>query len=260
MFTDRSPMVASLIIHISAAIALFTIFTVRTTPTPLRTHPIIALHLAPYRAATKTPPGESGGGGGGRDFLPASKGRAPKPSPRPCAPPMILTKAPEPALLVTPALVAAPDMSVANLPQWGDPLSRRLLGSSGAGGGGGIGPGHDGGIGPGKGPGWGPGDHPGTGGSESSSSAGISAPELLYKVEPEFSDEARRAKHYGTVILLVDVDASGRAVNIRVVRPLGLGLDEKAVEAVSRWKFRPGRRNGKAVTVAASVEVNFHLL
>ena len=62
------------------------------------------------------------------------------------------------------------------------------------------------------------------------------------------------------VILVVDVDTTGRAVNFRVARPLGLGLDEKAMEAVKRWKFRPAQKDGKPITVSATIEVNFHLL
>jgi TonB family protein len=88
----------------------------------------------------------------------------------------------------------------------------------------------------------------------------FSPPKVIYQVDPEFSEEARRAKHYGTVILVVDVDTRGRAVNVRVARSLGLGLDEKAMEAVSRWRFKPGMRSGRPVTVSATIEVNFHLL
>jgi TonB family protein len=89
---------------------------------------------------------------------------------------------------------------------------------------------------------------------------GVTAPALLYKVEPEYSEEARKAKYQGVVVLYVEVDPSGKAVNPRVVRSLGLGLDEKAIEAVRKWKFRPGYKDGKAVTVAATIEVNFRLL
>jgi TonB family C-terminal domain len=88
----------------------------------------------------------------------------------------------------------------------------------------------------------------------------FTAPKVLYQVDPEFSEEARRARHYGTVLLVVDVDTTGRAVNFRIAKSLGLGLDEKAIEAVSRWKFQPGRRDGKPVTVPATIQVNFHLL
>jgi TonB family protein len=123
-----------------------------------------------------------------------------------------------------------------------------------------MGEGDNGGIGPGTGPrhGAGPG---GPGGVELKSAHGaFTAPKVLYQVDPEFSEEARRAKHYGTVILVVDVDTTGRAINFRIAKSLGLGLDEKAMEAVSRWKFRPAQRDGKPVIVPATIEVNFHLL
>ena len=89
---------------------------------------------------------------------------------------------------------------------------------------------------------------------------GVTAPALVYKVEPEYSEEARKAKYQGTVVLRVVIDASGRAVNAEVVRSLGLGLDEKAMEAVKKWKFRPGYKDGKPVAVVAQIEVNFRLL
>ena len=83
---------------------------------------------------------------------------------------------------------------------------------------------------------------------------------ILVKVEPEYSEEARKAKFQGAVLLSIVVDAEGRPQNIRVIRPLGMGLDEKAIEAVSKWRFRPGYKDGKAVPVQANVEVNFRLL
>jgi TonB family protein len=89
---------------------------------------------------------------------------------------------------------------------------------------------------------------------------GVTAPVLLHKVEPEYSEEARRARYEGTVLLYVEVDPDGNAINIRVQRALGLGLDEKAIEAVRQWKFRPGAKDGRPVNVAANIEVNFRLL
>ena len=76
----------------------------------------------------------------------------------------------------------------------------------------------------------------------------------------EYSEEARKAKVQGTVILRIEVDARGQAQSISVERSLGLGLDDRAVEAVRRWKFKPGYRNGKPVVTVATVEVNFRLL
>jgi periplasmic protein TonB len=116
------------------------------------------------------------------------------------------------------------------------------------------------GFGPGRGPGSGPGPGGPGSGVKLASYKGLTAPKVLYQIDPEFSEEARRAKHYGTVILVVDVDTTGRAVNFRVAKSLGLGLDEKAMEAVSRWKFRPAQKDGRPVVVPATIEVNFHLL
>ena len=88
---------------------------------------------------------------------------------------------------------------------------------------------------------------------------GVSAPTLLYKEEPDYTEEARTAKLQGTVVLSVEIDPTGTATNFKVVRRLGLGLDEKAVEAVKKWKFKPSDKDDTPVTVAATIEVNFHL-
>ena len=88
----------------------------------------------------------------------------------------------------------------------------------------------------------------------------VTAPALQHKVEPDYTEEARRAHIEGTVILYTEVAPDGKAQNIRVVRSLDQGLDQKAIEAVRKWKFRPGMKDGKPVTVAATIEVNFHLL
>jgi TonB family protein len=90
---------------------------------------------------------------------------------------------------------------------------------------------------------------------------GVAAPQLLFKVEPEYSPEARAAKYQGTVMLYVEISPVGRAQNIRVARSLGLGLDEKAIDAVAMWKFKPGMNSqGNPITVAATIEVNFRLI
>jgi protein TonB len=88
----------------------------------------------------------------------------------------------------------------------------------------------------------------------------VSAPMVVYRIEPEYSEEARRAKYSGTVLVYIEVDTSGLPRNLRVVKGIGLGLDEKAIEAVSKWRFKPGRKDGKPVTVRAQVEVSFRLL
>jgi TonB family protein len=88
---------------------------------------------------------------------------------------------------------------------------------------------------------------------------GLKPPALLFKVEPEYSDEARKAKYQGRVLLDVDLDASGDVSNVHVAQSLGLGLDEKAVEAVKRWKFRPAMKDGQPAPIRFQTEVIFQL-
>ena len=130
--------------------------------------------------------------------------------------------------------------------------------SAGPGIGGGIGPRT--GVGSGRGSGVGPGSGGGIGGGVFRIGGGVSSPRLLSKVEPEYSEKARKANHQGVVSLSVEIWEDGLAHNIRVVRSLGLGLDEKAVEAVKQWRFRPGKKDGKPVRVHAQVAVSFRLL
>jgi len=86
------------------------------------------------------------------------------------------------------------------------------------------------------------------------------APILLFKKEAEYSEEARKAKYQGMVLLDVEVDTSGKATNIRVARSLGLGLDEKAIEAVRQWRFKPAEKDGTPVSAQVELEVSFRLL
>jgi len=88
----------------------------------------------------------------------------------------------------------------------------------------------------------------------------VSAPAVLSKVEPEYTDEARAAQLDGTVRLMVEIGPDGVARNFNVTQSLGLGLDENAMDAISQWRFRPGMKDGQFVAVAATIEVNFHLL
>src|SRR5215472_16696522 len=89
---------------------------------------------------------------------------------------------------------------------------------------------------------------------------GVSAPSLISKVEPEYSEEARNARYQGTVRLYVEVNPDGKPTNIKVDRPLGLGLNEKAIEAVRKWRFKPGMKDGKPVTMMVRIDVSFRLL
>ena len=89
---------------------------------------------------------------------------------------------------------------------------------------------------------------------------GVAAPILLHKTEPQYSEEARAAKYQGTVVLYVEIGTDGRASNLELMKSIGLGLDEKAAQAVMNWKFQPGKRDGTPVRVSATIEVNFRLL
>lgn len=214
------------------------------------------------KAAPKKQAMGGGGGGGDRSPLPASKGRLPKASLRQFTPPMAVVNNPNPRLTMEPSIIAPPDVSLpnVNMAQYGDPLAKIGPPSNGPGSGGGIGSGSGGGVGSGKGGGFGPGEGGGVGGGVYRVGGGVTAPIVLSKKDPEYSEEARKAKYQGTVLLSIEVSPSGAASNIKVVRSLGLGLDEKAIEAVKQWKFKPGYKDGKPVTVAATIEVNFRLL
>jgi len=205
---------------------------------------------------------QGGGGGGDRSPTPASFGKTPKFALRQFTPPVAVYNNMNPKLSVEPTLIGDPNTKVANIdyPLYGDPMSKYMTPSNGTGSGGGIGSGKGGGVGSGDGGGLGPGSGGGLGGGVFRVGGGVSAPVLLYKKEPEYSEEARKAKHQGTVVLYVQIDPSGKATHMSVVKSLGLGLDEKAMEAVANWKFTPGKKDGKAVTVEATIEVNFRLL
>jgi TonB family protein len=88
---------------------------------------------------------------------------------------------------------------------------------------------------------------------------GVSAPVPMVRPEPEYSEEARAAKWQGAVLLQLVVDENGVPQDIRIVRSLGMGLDQKAIEAVQKWRFKPGLKDGNPVPVSANIEVNFRL-
>ena len=203
-----------------------------------------------------------GGGGGDRDVLQASKGRLPKFSLQPqLAPPAAVIRNDNPKLAVEPTVVVPPEIKVAmsNMPNLGDPKSSAVIPSNGTGSGSGIGSGSGGGVGPGNGRGVGPGEEAGIGGGVFRPGRGVTPPRPIYSPDPEFSEEARKAKYQGTCVLGLVVDANGRPTSIRVVTSLGMGLDEKAIEAVKTWRFEPAMRDGHPVAVAINLEVDFHL-
>ncbi len=262
---QKKSWVMSVAFQSAAVLLLATVATTKVAPQKVRTVlTLIAPDLSAYepKAAPKHDLMGGGGGGGDRSVLPASKGQLPKVSLKQFTPPMAMVNNPNPRLTMEPSIIAPPDVNLpqVNMAQYGDPLAKIGPPSNGPGSGGGIGSGSGGGVGSGKGGGFGPGEGGGVGGGVFRVGGGVSAPTVLFKVDPEYSEEARKAKYQGTVLLSIEVDTSGRATNIQVVRSLGLGLDEKAIEAVKKWKFKPGIKDGKPVMVAATIEVNFRLL
>jgi len=203
-----------------------------------------------------------GGGGGDRSMLQASKGKLPKIEDKPVVPPQVQTfdkpKIPMPAAIDVQKNITLPDNPT--LPDIGMKTSTNIVLSNGTGSGGGMGSGSGGGLGSGSGDGYGPGYGGNTGGGLYHIGGGVAAPVLLHQVDPEFSDEARRAKYQGICMISIIVDTNGNPQNPRVVRPLGMGLDEKALEAVRQFRFKPAMKDGKTpVPVMITVEVNFRL-
>lgn len=204
-----------------------------------------------------------GGGGGDRDKFQAPKGRVPKQSLEQITPPAIVVRNDHPKLAVTPTVVVPPEVKLqaSNTLNLGNPSAPMPSGppSNGTGSGGGIGSGSGGGIGVGAGPGVGEGRGGGVGGGVFRIGGGVSAPKATFAPDPEYSEEARKAKYQGTVVLSLIVGADGVPRDIKVARSVGLGLDEKAIETVRTWKFEPGTKDGKPVATYATIEVAFHL-
>ncbi len=191
------------------------------------------------------------GGGGQHDPSPVTRGNPPKFSPEQLNPPKVAV---ENAKLSPPATVNVQSdlkMATSDLPQFGMPNSP-LVGMS-------LGNGRGTGLGSGVGDGVGPGTGGGYGGGLRRVGGGVSAPVVLFAPEPEFSEEARKAKVSGDVTVYLQVDVNGRPTHVRVSRGIGLGLDEKALEAVRQYRFKPAFENGHAVPVEMNVIVNFNI-
>jgi len=222
----------------------------------------IVTDVSPYILPPSLSKSGGGGGGGDRDVLAASKGKLPRFSREQSTPPIVVVRKENPKLPVEPTVVVPPEIHLAlqKSGPLGDPLSS-ILGSlsNGTGSGGGIGSGSGGGVGSGRGPGVGPGWGGGIGGGAYTVGGGVTAPRAIYTPEPEFSEEARKTKYQGTVVLRLIVGSDGKPHDIRIIQSLGMGLDEKAIEALRLWRFEPGRKAGVAVAVLVNIEVSFHL-
>jgi periplasmic protein TonB len=236
----------SLIIHVAVVALVLFVGTLKPVQQAVKEFiPLVAPDLKPLPPK----PEQSKGGGGSPQKLAETKGELPKVAPKSFVPPIQTVE--NPKLTLTPTIVA-PDLPNIQANNYGDPLGKLGIPSAGNG----IGTG----IGGGKGPGVGPGSGGGIGGGVYRIGGGVSAPVPIFRPEPEYSEEARKAKWQGAVLLQVVVDEKGVPQDIKVVRSLGLGLDQKAIEAVQKWRFKPGLKDGKPVPVSANILVNFRLL
>jgi TonB family protein len=267
MAVKRDPLSSALAIVLHAVvlglIILFALQQWRTREIKKK-QTMTAVDVKPFMPITKPMKDVMGGGGGGGTHNPveASKGHLPQIAKQQITPPQILKidhpKLPVPATIVMPQQIKLPDAP--NMPNIGVPQSQQIaLASQGGGSGSGFGSGSGGGIGSGSGGGVGPGEGGGYGGGMMHPGGGVSAPVLLYSVDPEFSDEARRAKYQGTCVVSMIVDAQGNPQNIQVVRALGMGLDEKAVAAAKQYKYKPAYFHGHPVPVEINLEVIFRI-
>lgn len=263
-FKKRS-LAGSLAVHgaFVGVIALVTVLGARVVNEPKKNvTELIAPDISVYVPQVNPEPAGGGGGGGERVKMEAPQGKLPKQAMEQITPPTVVVQNLKPKLEREPTIVAPPEIKMAqvNLPTMGDPVAK-IAGpaSSGVGGGAGIGAGLGGGVGAGAGPGVGIGSGGGSGGGVFKVGGGVSAPRIVSAPDPEYSEEARKAKYQGVVVLWLVIGPDGKPRDIRIARPLGMGLDQKAVEAVRRWIFEPGTKDGRPVAVQLNVEVNFRL-
>jgi protein TonB len=260
----KSGVLGSTAVHILAvvAIVLGTILARRMVD-EIKKQAIVEI-FTPTDLALPSSTKEVGGGGGGGDLdkLKAPKGALPKAAMEQFTPPVVVNRNPKPILPVEPTVVLPPQIRLASAtPNLGDitAASIPLPPSNGTGYSAGIGTGGGGGVGGGFGPGVGDGRGGGIGGGVFRVGGGVSAPRGVFTPDPEYSEEARKAKYQGICVLWLVVGPDGRPRDIKIARTLGLGLDEKAIEAVRNWKFEPAMKDGKPVAVAINVEVSFRL-
>lgn len=227
-------------------------------------HDLVALlkGLKPTKAITYEKKPKGGGGGGDHNPLQEGTGALAIFKQIQLAPPSIKPPA-NPAYPVQPTILGPEELKILSpeINHWGNPVSPVVNDSNGPGSSNGIGSGKGHGVGDGDGDGLWHGHQQGVGGDYPVSGInGYREVACVYCPSAQFSDEAVKAKFEGTVLLSLIVTTEGRASDVRVVRGLGMGLDEQALNAVRNWRFRPSvGPNGQAAAVRAIVEVVFHL-
>lgn len=276
------PLALSSTLHV-AAVLLF----VTASSLGLLSHDTEADLVKPAEPArlvflVKPGPGGGGGGGGMRQKAPPPKIQIKRPKPAPASKPIPVRKPPpvttrakvempppqppvRPVMRETTPIEMPKPAPVVSAPA--DPQDRagtldstsNGAASSGAGSGGGAGTGSGTGMGEGNGAGIGPGRGGGTGGGPYRAGSGIDPPSLLREIKPQYTDEGRRQGVEGDVVLEIVVRRDGSVGEVKILRRLGAGLDQKAVDAVRQWRFSPARRMGAPVDVIVEVAVEFKL-
>jgi len=261
---SKSSPVYSVILHVAVVVLLIYAGKIFVTKVAPGSKVAEILLDSPFEKMLSPADKKAGGGGGGgqRDPLPANKGKLPKLDTKQLVPPTPKPPLDEPKLPVEPSVVVLAQLPKLNLPNYGDPLGANGPLSAGPGSGGGIGSGTGHGVGSGSGPGVGPGEGGNTGGGVfTPGRGGVSMPQCVENcsMKPPYSEEGYKLKIQGTVLLQMVVRADGSTDSFKILRGLGYGLDEAAIETVRKWRFRPGYKDSKAVDVYAQVEVNFRL-
>jgi len=259
----RASKYLSFVLHFFVILGLFAwgmTSSIRTvTPETTVTHVDFKLYDPPLPKVMPIAKVSGGGGGGGaHQLIDPTRGDPPKVAKIQTLPPQ-LVRLERPKLAVEPTMqVELPqdhksiNLGVSNSPQI-------TLTSQGPGNGSGFGHGQGGGIGMGLGGGAGAGSGGGYGGGLMTVGGGVSAPQVVHSVMPDFTDEARRANYEGTVSIQIIVDTKGIPQDIRVIRHLSMGLDQKAMDAVRQYQFKPAIYQGHPVPVQVVIDVAFHL-
>lgn len=195
-------------------------------------------------------------GGGGRAMAtPVSRGNPPKLVPKPVI--MAAMDAPRitPKLAIEPTVNVQPTLKMGKVdaPNIGMPEAHPAVAVS-------MGNGSGAGLGAGFGDGMGSGSGGNYGGGVFKVGGGVAAPVVVSAVEPGFTEEARQAHVSGKVQVYLQVSPEGRPMHVRVVKGLGMGLDQKALEAVRQYRFKPAMKDGHPVTVEMNIDVNFQIL
>jgi TonB family protein len=270
---ERDPMLALAVsgsIHIGL-LGLFVALALLGAPRIRAVAPVF--EELPARLVFLVEPGPGGGGGGGGLKQPKAASRAqrkgddsltsPMPDPPPPPPEPVADPKPEPPP-PAPAPVEAPVATVKHDPQdqpgvLETPTPAPPEPSNGSGTGGGAGTGEGTGLGRGRGAGVGEGSEAGMGGGPYRPGSGVEPPSLLREVKPDYTEEARRRGVEGEVVMEIIVRRDGTVGEARVLKGLGYGLDQRALEAVRQWRFGAAKRRGEPVDVMVEVSMEFRL-